>query len=354
MTTNLPPNQGHRRGHAGWWFAAFTLACLGGAAAYVAWRSHGATPAPAAVPASDVGELRTRLSEIRRGPHVYFRSLRAAEFGKVVVGTLDAPNEQRVATDLSCDRLDFGRNAGICLVDNRGHLGAAGLAHLVDRNFQVRHTVDLAGFPIRARLSPDERYAVATVFVTGESYESDFTTRTTIIDVRTGMIVGELEQYDTRRQQQTFSRVDFNFWGVTFRGDGRSFYATLGTAGARHLVRGDVVDKRMDVIGDAVECPSLSPDEQRLVFKSRVAGSRAWRLHARDLSSGRMWPIAETRSVDDQVEWLDNGHVLYQIVESRGLPEDAVHVWRSTIESGDSTAPTIYIRSASSPAVVIP
>ena len=93
---------------------------------------------------------------------------------------------------------------------------------------------------------------------------------------------------------------------------------------------GDVVDRRMDVIGDNVECPSLSPDEQRLVFKNRVTGSRAWRLHARDLPSGRTWPIAETRSVDDQAEWLDNGHVLYQLVENRGLPEDAVHVWKST------------------------
>ena len=80
-------------------------------------------------------------------------------------------------------------------------VGAAGLAHLVDRSLRVVHTVDLAGFPIRARLSPDERYAVATVFVTGESYESDFTTRTTIIDVRTGATLGDLEQYETRRGQ---------------------------------------------------------------------------------------------------------------------------------------------------------
>lgn len=355
MTTHPQPNQDHRGGgHAGWWFAAFTLVCFGGAGAYVAWRSHATAPPPAAAPAPDPGGLQARLDAIRRGPHVYFRSVRTSEFGKVVVGTLDAPNEQRVATDLSCDRLDFGRNAGVCLVDNRGHLGAAGLAHLVDRRLRVVHTVDLAGTPIRARLSPDERYAVATVFVTGESYESEFTTRTTIIDVRTGTVLGDLEQYETRRRQQPFSRVDFNFWGVTFRGDGRSFYATLGTAGARHLVTGDVVDKQMDVIGDNVECPSLSPDEQRLVFKNRVTGSRAWRLHARDLPSGRTWPIAETRSVDDQVEWLDNGHVLYQLVENRGLPEDAVHVWQSTISSGDSTPPAIYIRSATSPAVVIP
>jgi hypothetical protein len=54
------------------------------------------------------------------------------------------------------------------------------------------------------------------------------------------------------------------------------------------------------------------------------------------------------------VEWLDEAHVLYQIVESRGLPEDAVHVWASAISSGDTTPPAIYIRAASSPAVVIP
>jgi hypothetical protein len=336
-----------------WWFAAFTVACLGGAGAYILQRGVATAPPPAAT-APPSSERQARLDEIRRGPHVYFRSVRAAEFGKVVVATLDAPNERRVVTDLACDRLDFGRDGGLCLVDNRGHLGAAGLAHLVDRDLRVRHTVDLAGFPIRARLSPDERYAVATVFVTGESYDSDFTTRTTIIDMNTGAITGDLEQYETRRDQDRFSRVDFNFWGVTFRRDGRSFYATLGTAGTRYLVAGDVVDRRMNVVGNGVECPSLSPDEQHVVFKNRVAGSRAWRLHALDPQSGRRWPIAESRSVDDQVEWLDDGHVLYQIIESRGLPEDAAHVWSSPIGAGDTTSPAIFIRSASSPAVVIP
>jgi hypothetical protein len=353
VTTHPRVDRDGRRSRTGWWFAAFTVACLGGAGAYVLKRSPATAPPPAATtPALAPSAQQAELDEIRRGPHVYFRSVRASEFGKVVVATMAAPNEQRVVTSLACDRLDFGRNSGVCLVDNRGRLGAAGLAHLVDRDLRVRHTVDLAGFPIRARLSPDERYAVATVFVTGESYESDFTTRTTIIDMQTGAIAGDLEQYETRRDQQRFSRVDFNFWGVTFRRDGRSFYATLGTAGSRYLVGGNVVDKHMNVVGNDVECPSLSPDDQYVVFKNRVAGSRGWRLHALDVQSGRRWPIAESRSVDDQVEWLDDAHVLYQIIENRGLPEDAVHVWTSTISSGDTTPPAIYIRSASSPAVV--
>ncbi len=339
------------------WFAVFTVACLGAAGAYVAWRIGSTAPRSAAVAApaaAERAEQRNRLDEIRRRPHVYFRSARASEFGRVVVAALGAPNEQRVVTELTCDRLDFGREAGICLTDNRGHLGPAGLARLVDRDFHVRHTVDLAGFPIRVRLSRDERYAAATVFVTGENYESDFTTRTTIIDMRTGAIAGDLEQYETRRRQRPFSRVDFNFWGVTFGANGRSFHATLGTGGTRHLVTGDLVDRRMEVVRDNVECPSLSPDERHLVFKSRVPGSRAWRLHALDLSGGGEWPIAEARSIDDQVEWLDDAHVLYQVVNSRGLPEDAVQVWKSAIGAGDRTLPAIFIRSASSPAIVIP
>jgi hypothetical protein len=336
------------------WFVAFTVVCLGAAGAYVV-RREGTAPAPrAAVTAPAAADMQARLDEVRRGPHVYFRSTRAPEFGKVVVATVAAPNDERVVTDLACDRLDFGRGGGICLVDNRGRLGAAARAHLVDHHLRVRHTLDLPGFPIRARLSPDERYAAATVFVTGESYESDFTTRTTIIDMQTGAITGDLEQYQTRRGRERFSRVDFNFWGVTFRRDGRSFYATLGTAGARYLVTGDVAGRHMDVAGENVECPSLSPDERHLVFKQRVSGSRAWRLHALDLQGGRRWPFAETRSIDDQVEWLDDGHVLYQILESRGLPEHAVNVWTSAIGAGDTTPPAIFIRSASSPAVVIP
>ena len=69
----------------------------------------------------------------------------------------------------------------------------------------------------------------------------------------------------------------------------------------------------MQVLRENVECPSLSPDQRHLAFKSRLANGREWRVHVLELATMREWAIeTETRSIDDQIEWLDNGHVLYR------------------------------------------
>jgi hypothetical protein len=95
--------------------------------------------------------------------------------------------------------------------------------------------------------------------------------------------------------------------------------------------------------------------DQHLAFKSRVPGSREWRLHVLELAGGKEWSIAsEDRSIDDQVEWLDEGPVLYQFVVGRGLPEDSLNIWVSPITPADPTPPKVYIRGADSPAVVRP
>ena len=93
------------------------------------------------------------------------------------------------------------------------------------------------------------------------------------------------------------------------------------------------------MIAEGVECPSLSPDETRVAFKRREGNN--WRLHVLDLDTGREYPLAETRSVDDQVEWLDDERILY------GLVKD---VW--VVPADGSGQPQIHIRDALSPAVV--
>ena len=60
-----------------------------------------------------------------------------------------------------------------------------------------------------------------------------------------------------------------------------------------------------------------------------------------DLGTMRETPLAETQSVDDQVEWLDDSHILY------GLGRD---VWVVRADGGGS--PRKYISDGLSPAVV--
>ena len=54
---------------------------------------------------------------------------------------------------------------------------------------------------------------------------------------------------------------------------------------------------------------------------------------------------AETRSVDDQVEWLDNGHVMYHLPSSRGAD-----IW--VMSTDGTTPPRLHFPLAYSPAVV--
>ena len=73
----------------------------------------------------------------------------------------------------------------------------------------------------------------------------------------------------------------------------------------------------------------ISPDNTRVAFKRRIATGSAgrvlWRLHVLELATGRITALAkEARNVDDQVEWLNNGEVLY------ALPAEAVQASAST------------------------
>ena len=78
---------------------------------------------------------------------------------------------------------------------------------------------------------------------------------------------------------------------------------------AIYLIEGSLITKEARTVRENVECPSLSPDNTRLAFKKRVSnapGPVVWRLYSLDLATGVETRLAETRNVDDQVEWLDN------------------------------------------------
>ena len=90
-----------------------------------------------------------------------------------------------------------------------------------------------------------------------------------------------------------------------------------------------------------VECPAISPDQ------ARVAYTRRGRLHVLDLRTGEDAALAETGSVDDQVEWLDDDPALYTIPRpDSGAVTD---VW--AVPADGSGAPHVFIPGASSPSV---
>ncbi|HEX8029284.1 MAG TPA: hypothetical protein VF491_12510 [Vicinamibacterales bacterium] len=336
-------------------FWVFVAACVGGATGYIRWRI-GATDrsAKATIPLHDPADPKfaATLDDIRKGPYLFFQSARA--YGRIAVVKADNPDEQWILNTLECERSHFGRNGGLCLVLNRESMQPRAYAYFLDARFQAVGRLELAGLPIRARVSPDGRLGASTVFVTGENYASeDFTTRTTLFDLSTRQAITDLEHFTVERDGKPFSNVDFNFWGVTFRRDSNRFLATLGTGGKRLLVEGDVTKRHLRVIADDVECPSLSPDEQHLVFKRKRKGLSGWQLWAMKLDTRESWAITEDQQdIDDQVEWVDNGRVIYGMLFGSGLPEDSLSVWMTRIDPAAGKNRQLFIRSGWSPAVV--
>jgi dipeptidyl aminopeptidase/acylaminoacyl peptidase len=217
---------------------------------------------------------------------------------------------------------------------------------IFDDTFTPRHRVPLTGVPSRTRVSPDGRWAAATVFEHGHSYaEEGFSTRTTIVETATGRVHADLEQLQVERDGRPFQSPDFNFWGVTFGPDSDTYYATLSSGGVNYLVTGRVQSRQLRVVRTGVECPSLSPDGTQIAYKHR-ASRDTWQLRLYDLQSGTERALShETRSVDDQVDWLDDRHLIYQVVGPGGS-----NVW--SIETSGDAAPRLLVEHAFSPSVI--
>jgi hypothetical protein len=282
---------------------------------------------------------------------VLFRSLAnggAVTLAPVAPGEGSAPAAGApVSSGLRCERVSYAAGQGICVARGTGF--AAGYrAKLFGPDLKVRHDLPVEGIPSRARVSPDGRYGATTLFVTGHAYAEagTFSTATTLFDLRKGTKVAELEQFTTYAADgKVITATDVNYWGVTFMpGDSDTFYATLATGGKTHLIRGSVSRRRAEVLHDNVECPSLSPDGKRIAYKRRT-GSKAnpWRLTVLDLATMRETALAESRSVDDQAEWLDDTHVLYGLDRA---------VW--VVAADGSGQPQRYLARADSPAVIRP
>jgi hypothetical protein len=325
-------------------FALLVGAAVLAAAVYVGSAAVGGGSASDAASASAASSL-----ALARQPRVVFRDLDRkdrAEFGRVALASLARPGARRVVTGMECDRVYFAAGRGLCLA-RIGGFGTFYSAIVFGPQLEMLRTIGLSGVPSRARISPDGRYGAVTTFVAGHSYGTPgkFSTATVLIDMATGHVLANLEQFTITRGGTRIDKPDFNFWGVTFAHDGNRFYATLATGRKTYLVQGDVRKRAARVLHENVECPSLSPDERRIAFKKRVTvvkGSpRIWQLYVLDLATMKERRLAERRAIDDQAEWLDDDHILY------GADED---VWVVRADGGGR--PHRFLAQAASPAVV--
>ena len=291
------------------------------------------------------------VAEVLAQPHIVFRSTTLGPtFGKLALVPLSDPGGDRAVTALDCDRVYAAASAGVCVTAHRG-LTTSYSVSLLDSRLRPRASAGLDGFPSRARMSSDGSLASTSMFVAGHSYAGGaFSTETLIRDVATDKDMGNLQNWRIVINGHLNTEVDLNVWGVTFAGGPHpnTFYATVSTAGKQWLAVGDIKGRALRAIHEGVECPSLSPDGTHIAFKKRetLNGRTGWQLTVLDLATMTEHALGETRSVDDQPEWLDNDNVLYGLQRTGSATSD---VWVAPM---DGSKPRVFIPRAWSPAVV--
>jgi hypothetical protein len=284
-------------------------------------------------------------------PQLVFRNTNIhAGYGEVASVPLGDPGGTRSFTNLACDRVYAAADHILCLTSKAGVITTYS-AIIYDKNLNPIKTVSIPGQPSRARLSADGRMANWTVFVFGDSYVSrNFSTRTAILDIQTGQLLPNLETFKIIKNGVAYTSPDDNFWGVTFATDDNTFYATLATQGQTYLVKGDLAARTVTTLRTNVECPSLSPDGTRIVFKKRVSSNvqAPWRFAVLDLATMKETLLAETRSIDDQAAWLDNQTVIYSLPEAQNAA--VTDLWK--VPSDGSGKPQMVLQGGFSPATV--
>jgi hypothetical protein len=329
-------------------FAVVVVLAALGAVGYVVRRAGDRAQAEQAAARTETARGTLDPAAVRRVPHLVLRNTAPGpSYGHVILVPLSDPAGPRAVAEVVCDRVYAVPSGGMCLSADRGVITTY-RASVLDAGLRPVRQVKIVGGPSRTRLSPGGRLAASTVFVSGHSYlDSGFSTVTQVVETATGRGTGNLEEFRIVLDGRPYRNRDVNLWGVTFADDIRTFYATLSTGGSTYLVRGDLDRREMVTLRRNAECPALSPDGRKLVYKKATGSftARRWRFTVLDLATGVETPLPETRNVDDQAAWLDDRQVMY------GVPRDGgrIDVWVSPIAGG---TPRMLVPDAESPAAV--
>ncbi|WP_018684767.1 TolB family protein [Actinokineospora enzanensis] len=264
--------------------------------------------------------------------------------GRNLVSTMDAAGNRTTGT-MQCLRVYTAGGTTVCL---RLTLPGAYEAAVFDSTGAQLRTVPLPGTPSRARVSASGKIVSWTVFVTGDSYLSPggFSTRTGVLDLRSGTLTESLETFATSIDGAPDKRQNENYWGVTVATDDNTFYATLGSGDKTWLVKGDLRARTMVTVRQSAECPSLSPDQTRVAYKKRGGRLGTWQLFVLDLASGKEIELPGSDGVDDQAAWLTDSALAYAKVQQGGEPT----IYESAADA--SGQPRVLVRGASSPSPV--
>jgi hypothetical protein len=221
---------------------------------------------------------------------------------------------------LRCDRVHTAAGTVACL---RTVPGQGLQLDLADRHGAVLGTLKFPNVLLasRVRVSKDGATVAFTGFGAGHTYSgTNFSTRTYLVDFARRRLVADVSTFKViEANNLTLPAKRINVWGVTFDPTSSTrFYATVGAGGAVFLAAGDLKARTLTLTRAEMECPSLSPDGTRIAFKRRNPAG-GWFPAVYEIASGREWVMKEGRSLDDQIEWIDDTTLVYELSESGAL-----------------------------------
>ena len=324
---------------------------------YVLHRSASGANARSFVrPALPNVELEAALARLRTRPYVVFLEPQDHARPRIAFAPLADLEHGRIVTEIEAERVYAAGQRLVCLGSFPGAEGRLeDGAFVLDENLRLVRTIPLIGLPSRVRASRDGTLAAVTLFVKGDSYAgAGFSTRTYVFDLDGRGPIRDLEKLKIKQGEIAIDSPDMNFWGVTFDEPPTRILVTLRSGDTRWLVDASLEKGEGREIHARVECPSLSPDRTRLAYK-RLANTLPlrWRIATLDLASDKERVLAgETRSIDDQVEWLDATHVVYAVSEPDARGVLTANLWCLDVDSEEPAQ--AFLSRAQSPCIVRP
>jgi hypothetical protein len=279
-------------------------------------------------------------------PFVIFRALTPRDaYGHVAVMGL-SPDAQPRISRLQCSRVHYAGGRGLCARQETNSEDLVNVAYLFDRTLERGPRLELDGIPTRLRVAPNGRLGAITTYAEEESAGGErLSTRTRIVDMRTGRQIADLRDFRIENLNLPPIRGAVDFASVAFERDSDRFFATLSTDTERYLVAGAISERRVSTIRTGVASEALSPDGRRLAVKRLVPERGFWQLAVIDLATWQEHDLSQgPRSVDDQVEWLDDEHVVYHDVDG-----ESTALWMLPIDG--VSAPRVLVKDAYSGAV---
>lgn len=267
-------------------------------------------------------------------------------YGMLAAVDMNDPSGARTLTQTACDRVYAAAGLVSCLRTVRG-VPTTFETDILELDGQILDTAPLPGVPSRTRVSPGGLVAT-TAFVTGHSYATNsFSTETTIRGAD-GTDYGNLENYTMTVDGQELTAVDRNVWGVTFESDDK-FYATAASGGKTWLMHGSISNRSMTSVLENAECPSISPQRDKVAYKKRSTklGIVHWDIAVLDLKSMEEIVIPLDEGYDDQIEWLDDQTMIFGLPRAGTVGDSDIY----SIKTDAKALPELFIEHAWSPSV---